>query len=392
MQILLCQISTNLINPPKNDIASRYYNKIWEARKDNGYWKSLHYWELPNWVAIMKYNLPHARFTVVEDIDRFLELINQNHYDLICFSVLEANKNIVRQIVDGHTGRSTFILGGYIDFNYFRGRGNIEVYHSIPQFIYRLGQDYKPGYNYSDFDGNLCIPRLVMSQGCRNRCAFCTEAKPLIETPRAEIENQVESFRPLKFKLVYLNDKTFGQAKNHIRLPELGARIQEYNPDFDGFIIQTTTTQFVKMPDQFLLDSKIHFVELGVESFNDDILRKYRKPSSVKKIIEASNKLRGLPILLVPDIIVGMPEETLETYHNTLEYVMDHQDVISHLNAYNLSVYKDSEISQWLTINENGDCNELAVHKSFHADPTAHQWFHGAILEVGLNLLDRPIK
>lgn len=89
---------------------------------------------------------------------------------------------------------------------------------------------------------------------------------------------------------------------------------------------------------------------------------------------------------------MSLVDTTTKSGRHVKPYVLEYQDVISHLNAYNLSVYKDSEISQWLTINENGDCNELAVHKSFHTDPTTHQWFHDTILGVGQILLCRPIK
>jgi len=389
MRISLCQISTNLINDPcRDDIASRYYRQIWEARRDEGYVKPTHFWELPNWAAVIKYNLPTAEFNVIEDPDEFIE--NSQHYDIICFSVLDANKKIVKYIVDRHPALS--VLGGYVDFDYFRDCKNVQVYYSIPQFLHCLGTNYEAGYDYSDFAGEECIPRLVMSHGCKHHCAFCTESKPISEVPIEEIRQQIQSFNSLNFKLVYLNDKTFGQAYNHTMLPAIGSEIKRRNLEFDGFIIQTTTTQFQKLSNRFLKEANVRFVELGVETFNDSILRKYRKPSSTKRTIKATKRFRDLPIQLIPNIIIGMPEETLETYKNTLEYVREFQDVMSHLNPYNLSVYKEADISRWFETVENGDSNELTVHKSFHSDHAAHQWFHNAILEVGLNLLHKPIR
>jgi radical SAM superfamily enzyme len=139
------------------------------------------------------------------------------------------------------------------------------------------------------------------------------------------------------------------------------------------------------------VDSRIKFIELGIESVNDHILRKYRKPSTTQKIIQATDKLRQLPVKLVPDIIIGMPEETHETYQNTLQYLADNRDVISHINVYNLSVYKHTDISQWFQAKEDGDCDEYTIHKSFHGKNNSHQEFHDAIMKMGLDFLQCPI-
>jgi tRNA A37 methylthiotransferase MiaB len=85
-----------------------------------------------------------------------------------------------------------------------------------------------------------------MSKGCLHKCAFCIVPKGVTEVTSDIIDAQVEAFKKVDTKLVYLDDKTFGQAKNHVRLPEIYEKLKTAKPDFQGFIIQTTATQMRK--------------------------------------------------------------------------------------------------------------------------------------------------
>lgn len=324
VKVILCQISTLLLEKYDNDLKG-YYDLIWSNRQDMGFWRPEHFWEIPNWIAIIKKNIPDADFVVIDDVDSFLSFLNETSYTHICFSVMDVNKEIIRNIIQRYHGNGRFVLGGYVDFSYFVGLP-VRVYRTIPDFI---GKEYVSGYDYSHFYGQKCIPRLTMSVGCKNTCAFCTEVGNFSEVNPEWIQDQADSFKGLSFRLVYLNDKTFGQARNHIMLPELYRQIKMYQQDFEGFVIQTTSTQWLNLSDQFVVDSHIRFVEIGVETFNDEILSVYHKPSRERVVIDATDKVRRLPVKMLPNIVVGFPEETKETYSRTLKYLRDNKDCMS---------------------------------------------------------------
>jgi len=389
MSVLFCQISTNLINPLRNDISSQYYEKIWTARQDEGYVKPKDFWEIPNWVALLRRNIGIADFKIIRKIDKFVEFLNGcDSYHYICFSVLEANKALVKEIIDKYVGNATFALGGYINLRkYFAGYDNVAAFETIKDFSCLVSGNFVYDYDYSDFRGYKCIPRLALSTGCRHRCMFCTVSNKLKEIDQWKIEDHIKAFRNLNFKLVYLNDKTFGQAKNRRLLPKLSEKIKAINNNFEGFIIQTTPAQLLKMDFSFLEKSQVKFIELGVETFNDPILKKHRKPSSERHIAEATKRFRDSEIRLIPNLIVGFPQETMETYGRTLHYVEENRDVISHLNVYNLAIYEGADLAQQLKVNQTEDTNELSHIKSFHKDKRPHQWFHDAIFNLGLELL-----
>ena len=66
----------------------------------------------------------------------------------------------------------------------------------------------------------------------------------------------------------------------------------------------------------------VKVAEIGLESYNDEILRKYRKPSSEKVFDEAVETANKNDIKVIANIIVGLPEETIDTYQKTYDRLM----------------------------------------------------------------------
>ena len=246
---------------------------------------------------------------------------------------------------------------------------------------------YKNGTDYRHFEGSDVIPRLTMSDGCLHKCAFCVVPKNLTTQSDAVVDQQADSMSKLGAKLVYLNDKTFGQASNYQHLSDVYDRMKTANPDFKGFIVQTTAAQMSKIPADWLQKSGIKYVELGIESYNDPILKEMHKPANQRLIDQATDKLRQNKIALIPNILIGLPGETAETYNNTLEFLKRNKDTISHANIYNLAVYPDAELGKKLTTASPDDFNENVLEKSFHTNPEVHRQFAGDLYGIGEELL-----
>jgi hypothetical protein len=67
--------------------------------------------------------------------------------------------------------------------------------------------------DYRLFCREQCIPRLSMSTGCSYRCAFCTVPTNVLTTPDALLPSMAAALAPLDFQLVFLDDKSFGDAQ-----------------------------------------------------------------------------------------------------------------------------------------------------------------------------------
>lgn len=220
-----------------------------------------------------------------------------------------------------------------------------------------------------------------------HNCKFCCVDKNLIEYNNADIFKQAESFKGLEFKLVYINDKTFGQACNYKRLKEVKYIIKQYNPAFKGFIVQTTAAKCKDLGFcKELRRLGVRVVEIGVETFNDSLLREYRKPHNEKMIRASFDNLDTARLKIIPNILIGLIGEDRGSYQNTLDF-LEPKNIYS-LNIYNLAIYADTDLAKEIKSTKH-DTNELEPFKSYHTknDMLAIDYFYNEIFNLGLDIL-----
>lgn len=383
---LMVQFSSPFLYRGKSDtLFDKYYEKLYATRK--GYEKPHDFWEIPQWVANIAYMLPNSDFYTVRNMDEVKKFLDTGKYGEVLFSSLDVNKDYIKELAESTT--ANIGVGGYINMDYFKDNPNIKIYDNLKDFAGKNNVEFKQGYDFRHFKGTGVVPRLNLSDGCRYNCAFCTIPKNVEETPDEAIQAQVSAFKDLDAQLVYLNDKTFGQAKNHVMLPDIYKELKQANPSFDGFIVQTTAPATNKLGAGWLKSSGIKYIEIGVETYNDPILRKYRKPHNERMIDEAVNIIRQSGLWFIPNIIVGFPEETYQTYSHTLDFLKRNSDIISHLNIYNLAIYEGTDLYDMIETKFEEDLNENVVEKSFHTDKDLVRWFNSEALKLGLKLLDK---
>lgn len=362
MRFTFCQIDNMLINPPTGSIGERFYGALWRHKKSDGYYRPPFAWELPLWIAEINYTLPmHIKreFLAIEEQD--INLVPNSVY---CFSVLDVNAEIIRRIIENNQ-QCQFVLGGYCKpYGDDLWPLNVTWCDTVRQFCNTFGFSYSYGTDYSLFVGIECIPRLTLSTGCKHHCKFCTVSKQLEAKTPENIQQQLESFRPLKFKLIYLDDKTFGQADNCRWLNSVYRWIKSYNPEFEGFIVQTTAAMVCKRPIDFWEKLYIKVVEIGVETFNDDLLKRYRKPASERIIDRAIQRLAQAGIKCITNIILGLPGETEYTYRHTIDFLYGCYtlEYLYSLNIFTLAAYADSDLG---ISADKKDVDELHDDRSF---------------------------
>ena len=388
---LMMQFSSDLLQGNRQrDHADDYYDKLYGNRE--GYHRPADFWEIPQWQAHMAHSMPNADHYTVRDPQEAIRFANAAGYKNIAFSALDVNKEHVRDFAKNYKGH--VVVGGYTDMNHFADLPNVAIHPTVQSFVESEGQQYKPGYDYRHFSGTKTIPRLTLSDGCKHHCAFCTVPKGVTEKSREDVMQQVDAFaQHLPADLIYLNDKTFGQAKNHAMLPEIYQRVKAQNPNFRGFVVQTTAAQMKQFTPEFLRNAGIRHAEIGVESFNDPILRAHKKPATEQLIEESAQKCRQAGVGLIPNIMVGLPGENAQTYGKTLGWLNKNKDIISHVNAYNLALYDNTPLGQKIGALSNADRDENQVGKSFHTDPKVHQDFHNKLFDFANKQLDSgPMK
>ena len=389
-RFLLIQFSSDLLNGGRRRGASaseRYFDKLYRNRE--GYARTFDFWEVPLWIARITGMTPKADVYVIRDMAEAKLFLAEAGYSNVAFSALDVNEKYISEVA-ASLPDVKFSVGGYTKFDNLKSMPNITIFEAMDEFARQNGLPDVPMYSYRHFAGTRIIPRLTMSRGCKHRCAFCSVARGVKPATKAEIDSQIESIRDLDAEYVYLDDKTFGHADNFRYLLEVYDRIKEFNPDFKGFIIQTTSMAINRMPAKFLKDAHIEYVELGVETYNEPILLAQKKPHSFKTHTDpAVKKLRALGIKFIPNIVVGFKQETAETYANTLNWLKDNMDIISHINVYALAIYEGTELADSIEVKSEADMNENTARKSFHKNPEVHEAAMDDFTALGERMLDK---
>ncbi len=387
------QVSDNLLNPVDvTNPADVYFKAIWNHLDGEGYFKPEHYWEIPTWIAELSYCLDDHELRLWHITELFpLELPEA---DIYFASVMDCNKEILARIIRTNPNKS-FYLGGYIGieefYRLFQGCYNVAWCYDIQNACEILDIKYQYETDYSLFKGTKCIPRLTLSNGCTNHCRFCTVPNEITMVELDNILQQIDSIEDLDFELIYINDKTFGQASNYKDLECLYDIIRQFNPKFRGFTVQTTCYQILKFYGQGanLKDLGIVNVEIGVESYNDDILKKYNKPQNTGTIDMALNILKSMGVNIIPNIIIGLPGEDIYTYSETLKWVDDNKHKFLMLNVTNFVPYTGSNTSD-IVKTKPEDLNQTVCKRSYHTEKEAiaTEVFTELLFEIGMEIIE----
>jgi hypothetical protein len=373
MKIMLCQISNEMINPESTTFVAspreQYHRTIWDRKQQDGYWKPKHFWELPLWIGEVTYALKEHHTVSLQVLNGF----HLQFADAYCFSALDANKDIIKTLANTYPTQ-VFYVGGYVDPAYFNECTNIIWCDSVEMLCcYLPGYiEYKYGVDWSLFEGEKCMPRLTMSYGCSHHCKFCTIPDEVKEVSWGAIVQQVNAMRALRFKLVYLNDKTWGMANNHNTLDDVYAQIKAFNPEFEGFVVQTSVALMQSFQQRifdeldYMKQAGVKIIELGIETFNDELLRKYRKPQREKSINHVVQMLSERGFKVIANIILGLPGETDITYGRTYGWLHMMRQYLYGINLNVLALYHDSQLGKDLGgPKDHNDTNQLGDERSF---------------------------
>lgn len=406
---------------PRSSVrAERYFEDMWALKAQDGFlrpYEQLGTWELPMWAALLNGSVPvdcvaGRPLFGRSEVDTLFDYYGPHvtGYKHVALSLMECNRNQVTELV--HRLRDTgvtVLMGGYTDPGELAEEQHVRWYPSIRECVVDLGYKYTGEYNYSLFGNFPCMPRLRMSTGCSNRCKFCDVPNEVVEEPWESVVQQAKSFEPLVFKLVYLDDKTFGQASNWRRLPEVRSVIKRYNQEFDGFIIQTTAVEVLKWGHSdwdVLREAGVRFVELGLETADAEILKAMRKPHNPVQMSKAVQRVTAElgPGRVGLNLMVGLPGATKASYGRTLGWVHYHMHYqgdwtpgftepltpgpghLGYVNCYWLSLYRNTALGRSMKAEGDGDLYDNSGEKSW-AKASVHGWFYDAVLCDGREML-----
>ncbi|HAH30718.1 MAG TPA: hypothetical protein DCL44_00205 [Elusimicrobia bacterium] len=165
---------------------------------------------------------------------------------------------------------------------------------------------------------------IFSSRGCQYKCVFCASQNVhgnavrfhSVDRIRSDIRYYHERYGITRF--VFYDDHFLSDKARALEILEFISR--------QGFTAEIPTPAFFSLDGEIAAAMKragIREVNLTIESGNENTLKKIiHKPGSLKKAAEAVDILHNEGIIVVSNILIGLPGETKESIESGLEYLL----------------------------------------------------------------------
>jgi len=231
-----------------------------------------------------------------------------------------------------------FVLSGEGEWNFPDFLDNINgnlasvlglTYRQNGEIIVVPEKEYKdtPPSPYSDkFFENLNgrIAYIETARGCPYRCAFCLSGRcsPLRFFDLDRVKEDIIRLANSGTQTVKFVDRTFNA--NEKRANEILAFIKEnygkaipenvcFHFEIAGDILKPSTLEILSLMPYGAVQ-----LEIGMQSFNEDVLKTINRKTNTKKLIENIKKLISFNNMHIHiDLIAGLTGESLESFKNS---------------------------------------------------------------------------
>ena len=197
------------------------------------------------------------------------------------------------------------------------------------------------------------IPIFVPHAGCPHNCVFCNQDRitgvaeaVTAETVRDTINDYLET---IKNKSATIEVSFFGGTFTGIR-EEKQRELLEVAKSFkdeeliDKIRLSTRPDYIDDYILTYLKEYGVDIIELGVQSLDDDVLKKAGRGHSVNDVIEASKLIKEYKFVLGHQIMPGLPGDTFEKDINTTKASIEMQPDICRI--YPSLVIKDTPMEK----------------------------------------------
>ena len=161
------------------------------------------------------------------------------------------------------------------------------------------------------------------SRGCPYACTFCESKAIWTRKVRYRssdnIVAEMKKMNEFGIQRVNFDDDTFGVSKKNIKA--INSLIHKELPNMTYTC--ETVVQLAK-DENVVKDMKLGGctgVFVGIESGNNEILKKIKKTQTTNECIQAVKNLKKYGIEAHAFIMVGFPEETEETFQQTMDFI-----------------------------------------------------------------------
>ncbi len=180
-------------------------------------------------------------------------------------------------------------------------------------------------------DSSLIYNLYIHFPFCKKRCTFCKYYSEVIDNPRliddylnaleSEIGSYLVDFSRVKLRNIFVG----GGTPTLLNLKQTDHFFDIINKFFNldkkvQITLEGTPETINRDLLKKLFQKKVNLVSLGVQSFNNEVLKKVGRTHSVKDVIRAVELIKKSNIKHFGiDLMIGLPGETLNSYRQTIK-------------------------------------------------------------------------
>ena len=206
-----------------------------------------------------------------------------------------------------------------------------DEYHDNSRAIINSVSDLRIPENSGFFNYNKPFVQVETSRGCFNTCNFCVSGikEKVTYIDYKSLKERLDNLISRKVRHIRILDRTFNANSNHAC--ELLKIMKLYNGSLSfhievhpAFLSETVRSMLKTIPAGL-----IH-AEVGIQSLNDNVLKRSGRKGSSKRSAEGLKFLKSLGTIEVhTDLIIGLPgynfEELLDDYKTLVK--MDVEEI-----------------------------------------------------------------
>jgi radical SAM superfamily enzyme YgiQ (UPF0313 family) len=167
--------------------------------------------------------------------------------------------------------------------------------------------------NYNLLQSGKRTGTIISSRGCFGDCSFCGKLSNKVRyEPVNKILDQVHQLKEHKFEAIYFVDDIFTQSEK---------RMKEIVECIDMPYRVTTRADLLNRSKlELLSETGCDWISLGIESGNDEILRKSNKGMTTDQNYDAVKLANEFNIKTKGFFIIGLPGETERSARDTIDF------------------------------------------------------------------------
>lgn len=200
-------------------------------------------------------------------------------------------------------------------------------------------------------DDTYIIPIFIPHRGCKNECVFCNQRKISGETRdvteddvRKEIEKYIKMYKDntRKKQIAFFGGSFTGlDIEDQVRFLNVANEYIEKGL-VENIRISTRPDYISELILKILKQKNVHTIELGVQSMDDEVLTTAKRGHTSADVEKASKLIKKYGFKLGHQVMVGLPNSTLEKEIETMKKCIELGPKI--VRIYPVYVLKESKL------------------------------------------------